>query len=172
MDKDKLVRRLKKLLSLAERGVGGEKQNAQRMLDNLLEKHGINLCDITDDVTETHWFKYPRGDFNKRLLFQVIYAVCGKRDTWVSKYRRYQVGVDCTEYERVQIKIQFEAYQQALESELNLAYEAFLQVNCIFPENAKLADIDERDMECLTRLAEIASGMKKVEIRQALPKDI
>ena len=39
---EKTIERIKKLQALAERGVGGEKETAQKMLNRMLEKNGIS----------------------------------------------------------------------------------------------------------------------------------
>ncbi len=102
----KLERRLKKLLALAERGVGGEKENAQRMLDKLLELEGLTLDDICEDVKTDVWFRYKPGPHNKQLLIQTLRSVIGsKRVIWTSKYKQRQIGCECTEYERLQIEM-------------------------------------------------------------------
>lgn len=170
MSKEKLVRRLKKILALAERGEGGEKDNAQRMLDALLEKHGISIEEIGSDEEKTCWFKYPRGEFNRRLLFQVIYAVCGDRTIWKNSHKRNERAVECTEYERAQIQIRFDAYSRALPAELELAYDAFIQVNSIFPEAPEEGARAEADEEYLERLFAMTKSMSKVAIFEALPE--
>ena len=38
---EKTIQRIKKLQTLAERGVGGEKDTAEKMLQKMLEKNGI-----------------------------------------------------------------------------------------------------------------------------------
>lgn len=40
---DKVKAKLRKLIALAERGIGGEKENASRVLQKLLDRHGLAL---------------------------------------------------------------------------------------------------------------------------------
>ena len=42
---EKTIQRIKKLQALAERGVGGEKETAAKMLQRLLEKNGISTLE-------------------------------------------------------------------------------------------------------------------------------
>ena len=44
--------RLKKLYALALRGVGGEKEQAQAILDKLLKKYAMTLDDLDDEVIQ------------------------------------------------------------------------------------------------------------------------
>ncbi len=42
---EKTIQRIKKLQALAERGVGGEKDTAERMLQKMLKRNGIKSLD-------------------------------------------------------------------------------------------------------------------------------
>lgn len=42
---EKTMQRIRKLQALAERGVGGEKETAEKMLRKLLKKNGINALE-------------------------------------------------------------------------------------------------------------------------------
>ena len=54
---DKKKQLLNKLKALAERGVGGEKETAQRKLQELMEKYEIDENDLSDDKKEKYQFK-------------------------------------------------------------------------------------------------------------------
>ena len=62
---DKIHIKLIKLLALAERGVGGEKVNAQRMLEKLMKRHGIEMSDLAGEKIETRWFRF-KGSLEKK----------------------------------------------------------------------------------------------------------
>lgn len=56
---EKTIQRIKKLQALAERGVGGEKETAAKMLQRLLEKNGIStLEELEKDEAEYFLFSY------------------------------------------------------------------------------------------------------------------
>lgn len=171
MNDKKLHRRLQKLISLAERGEGGEKENAQRMLDNLLKKHGLSVSDIVGDKQSLQWFKYGKGLFELRLLSQIIYAVCGSRDKWKNTRRRYVIGVKCSEYERVQIELRFSVYREALKKEFEVIYDAFLHTNKIFPEKSGDEDSDDKDIDWdyLDRVSGAMANMSAVPVIESLP---
>lgn len=46
---EKTIQRIKKLQALAERGVGGEKTTAEKMLQKMLEKNGISSLDELEE---------------------------------------------------------------------------------------------------------------------------
>ena len=66
---DKKKQLLNKLKALAERGVGGEKETAQRKLQELMEKYEIDENDLSDDKKEKYQFKY-KNEFEKKLIKQ------------------------------------------------------------------------------------------------------
>lgn len=47
MNDENVKARIRKLLALAERGVGGEKETANRMLNKMLDRHGMTLWRLT-----------------------------------------------------------------------------------------------------------------------------
>lgn len=49
---EKKVELMKKLQRLAERGVGGEKEGAQKKLQQLMKKYDIEESDLSDDKLE------------------------------------------------------------------------------------------------------------------------
>ena len=67
---DKKKQLLNKLKALAERGVGGEKETAQRKLQELMEKYEIDENDLSDDKKEKYQFKY-KNEFEKKLIKQI-----------------------------------------------------------------------------------------------------
>lgn len=74
---EKTVERIKKLKALAERGVGGEKETAEKMLQRLLKKNGIStLEELEEDEVEYFLFSY-KGRHEIKLLKQCMYKVLG-----------------------------------------------------------------------------------------------
>ena len=51
-----ILLKIRKLQELARRGVGGEAQNAQRVLEALCEKYGLALEDLDQDEKKTYTF--------------------------------------------------------------------------------------------------------------------
>ena len=49
---EKKIELMKKLQRLAERGVGGEKEGAQKKLQQLMKKYNIEESDLSDDKLE------------------------------------------------------------------------------------------------------------------------
>lgn len=67
--------KLKKIAALAERGVGGERDNAKRLLELLLAKHNLHIEDVVGVEQELKpcWFKATKGE--RVILFQCYFRV-------------------------------------------------------------------------------------------------
>lgn len=59
---EKKIELMKKLQRLAERGVGGEKEGAQKKLQQLMKKYNIEESDLSDDKLEDHEWKYHNDE--------------------------------------------------------------------------------------------------------------
>ena len=57
-EREELLKRLERVKALAERGVGGEKENAEALLKRLMEKYDISDEDIEDTSTRTYFIRY------------------------------------------------------------------------------------------------------------------
>lgn len=95
---EKKLELMKKLQALAERGVGGEKEGAQRKLEELMKKYNIEEEDLSDDKLEDFEFKY-RTLFEEKLLRQLFYKIV---PDYRSKTYRYSWGRGSKGYEDVE----------------------------------------------------------------------
>ena len=150
--KEKTMQRIKKLQALAERGVGGEKETAQRMLDKMLKENGITtLEELENEEYEYTLFSY-NGKHEIRLLRQCIYKVIGyngDRTVYKTKGKRQKLGIYCTPSQKVEIELEFEFYKSIFYEELQTFIDAFIQAQGIFPPdapkgNGELAEDDIR----------------------------
>lgn len=173
----KIEDRLRKLLALAEGGVGGEKVNAQRMLESMLEKHDMSVEDISDDLIETYWFKY-KGKLEKRLLYQIINSVSKNADLWKHRKRRETTGADVTKTQMLEIELKFECYKKALNDDIDSLFTAFIHTNKIYPLSDEVDDEDESELQTpeekarLFKIAQMMQGMDKVEILKSIESAI
>lgn len=147
-----LEAKLKKLLALAERGVGGEKDTAARMLAKLLEKHGLSLDDLTGEAASLYWFPV-RGDYEKRLFCQILAMVTNDRtpETYTEKSARGKVGIMVNPGQAIEFDLHFNVLRKALAENLDIAFSAFVQANRIFPQSDSggRGEISERDRKVL-----------------------
>lgn len=157
---EKVEAKLRKLLALADRGEGGEKDNARRMLDKMLERHGLTIDDLVDERREIRWFPLVHK-YDRQLANQILAKVCDTHypTTWRNKERPKQIGVEVTPAEAIEFELHYETLRKALIEHFDIAYAAFVQANRIYP-STRSDDSDEslseRDMQVVVMASAIS----------------
>lgn len=130
--------RLKKLYALAMRGVGGEKEQAQSILEKLLKKYAISLDELDEDIINEYQLEY-HGKEQEILLKQTIYKVTDNKNafyplSWSRSGRkcRTTLGVECTAAQKAEIEFLFNFYIRVWEKEREALLQAFIQKHRIF----------------------------------------
>lgn len=134
---------LRKIKALAERGIDGEKESAQIILSNIMEKYGFTESDLEEEQKKLEWFSFHE-ELDKRLLTQIIYMVTGKhaygcRGTHTNRTRK-KVGIECTTAEKLEIEASFEFFARAIKNEVDIFFIAFANKNNLFPSENKVRD--------------------------------
>lgn len=142
MDKTAL---LKKVRALAEHGVGGEAENAEKLLARMMKKYGISEEELDEETRVRHDFTYHGGE-EKKILRQVVYKV------------RTQLGADCTPAEKVEIEYLFDFYKRLWEKEKDAFLAAYIQKHRIF---AIRADVEPQEIsrEEALKMGALMQGM-------------
>lgn len=164
---EKIIELLKKLKSLAEKGVGGEKDNAEQMLVNLMKKHGVTMDMLEDEVRHSREFRI--NEFQKKIFFQVAGSVLGGQASyWHDKKSKAKVKsyvFKLTELEFLEIKIKFEFYWKAYEEELDVFTSAFIHKNRIYSKKDKDDDQPQKELtleekQKILRMRQMMDGME------------
>lgn len=119
IQRDKIAAKLKKIKALAERGVGGEKETAMRMYEDLKARYELEDEEIMLDAVTLHWFGYA-DELEERVLRWIFYKVTGDASyhIYTGKYsRRKKRGCDCTEIEAAEITLLYNFYKEELKRE-------------------------------------------------------
>lgn len=169
MDKAAL---LKKIRALAERGVGGEANNAEEILRRLMEKYGVSEDELNEEERRRHDFEY-HGKEQEKLLRQVVFKVTGGY-AYNLVYRasgrkvKTRLGADCTAAEKVEIEFLFDFYTRLWERERAAFLSAFIQKHRIF---AIRDDIEPQEVsrEELLKMQALMLGMSDESPVRALP---
>lgn len=170
MDKLELIKKVK---ALADNGFGGEKQNAQALLDELMLKYNIKDEDIQEDIIKDFDIKLPKVFNATGLTAQVFYSVVGNKDRGKKGFFSYTPGrkkeyfVSCTAAEYLEFEAKFKFYLFYYKKELERFYEAFVHANRIFPSLDKITkdDIDVEITEEDIKMLELASKLEQHEYR-------
>lgn len=175
MDKKKEL--LKKLQALAERGVGGEKETAERKMQQLMKKYGIDKLEFEEDKLEEFEFKYSNPQ-EEQLIRQLFFKMFGKE--WRSKSYTYRCGkgsksirgIECTKAEGIQLQIEYEFYKQLWQEEMKLFWDAFIQKHHIFsmrPEDTGSSEpITPERMAEIRRMSQMMDAMQNKTIQPLL----
>lgn len=153
---------LKKIRALAERGVGGEADNAEEILRRLMEKYGVSEDELDEEERRRHDFEY-HGKEQEKFLRQVVYKVTGGYAYNLvygatGRKVKTQLGADCTAAEKVEIEFLFDFYSRLWERERKAFLEAFIQKHRIF---AIRDDIEPREVsrEEILKMQALMMGM-------------
>ena len=169
MDKAAL---LKKIRALAERGVGGEADNAEEILRRLMEKYGVSEDELDEEERRRHDFEY-HGKEQEKLLRQVVYKVTGGY-AYNLVYRasgrkvKTRLGAGCTAAEKVEIEFLFDFYTRLWERERDAFLSAFIQKHRIFTIRDDI-EPQEVSREELLKMQALMLGMSDESPVRALP---
>lgn len=114
-DVENIRSRLLKVLRLAQQGVGGERANAEALLEKLLRKHSMTLADLegAGDSPQTRVWVSASDAEERIVLSQLAIRLFGtKRKLWTQQ-GRFEVGVDVNSSEKAAIEIAWEVYREA-----------------------------------------------------------
>ena len=169
-ERERLLRKLEKVKALVDRGVGGERENAERMLADLMAQYGVTEEALEDSKASTHWIRY-KTNWERKLLFQLAYMYLGPGHAFgcIGSYsgrKRKEVGIDCTPSQYIEIEADFAFYSAAMEEEMGIFYSAFINKNNLFPPPELAGESDDDDVEVdKARVMKVGAMMEGMELR-------
>lgn len=144
MDKQELIKKIK---ALADGGVGGEKENAQKLLAELMLKYDIKEEEIAEETVKDFDFTKPNFFMAGELMTQVLYSIIGKElgeDKGIYHWKgSKKLFIRCTTAEFLEFEAKFNFYMFHFKKEAKRYYSAFVQANKIFPPVEKTKERDE-----------------------------
>lgn len=175
IQREKVLEKLGKIKELAERGVGGEKETAARMYEEMCRKYNISddEAEIALQKLEKRWFSYST-QLEKELLIQIFYKVTGdeKSYRYAGKYsRRKKCGCECTALEAEEIELLFNFYREEMKRELEVFMIAFKQKNNLFPDETARAYKEHDGPERELTEEELRKYKKAVFMRQFMDRN-
>lgn len=164
-DKTELLQKLK---ALSDRGIGGEKINAEKMLNRLMSKYGISEAALSEDKTTETEFTY-HGAEQRKLLLQIIYKVTNEKSnihtycyTRSGRSCRTIIGADVTAAQKIEIEFLFDFYVQQYEKERDAFLSAFIQKHNLFGELKPGEDVKTLTFEEMLKMNSLMNGMESV----------
>jgi len=174
---NKYIELAKKLKALADKGIGGEKINAKKMLESLLKKHNLSIEDIEGEKEDNYFFKLKNDE--NRLWNQIVYSVrndikCYGKFPQKDIKRLGLTGNYCiqsTLSEYIEIEAKFNIYMKLYREELNIFYHAFCTANDLLVEPKSKITIDDltpEEKKKLQRVDQMSKNIKKEQYRKQL----
>jgi hypothetical protein len=162
---DNLLNLIRKLKELADRGEGGEKENAGVKLQQLLDKHGISIEDIEKDVVKERIFNITP---NQQTFFRQVVASCfGEKAIYqYQKEPKKKVLVrilKLTDAEFIEFSSKFDFYWNKYESDLKTFYSAFIQKNHLYRKNSgtNKEELTQEQLDEISRVREMMLALKR-----------
>lgn len=140
-----------KLHALAERGEEGEAKNARRLLESLLECHGLTLDDILSEqqVKKRRKFNVSR-EWQKKLLHQCYFQVLNVNKVKFAKGQGFIV-YELTDYEYAELSSLYEWHKEQLGKELKQLQNDYTEAYAVRHNiTADCDDDEEEDRKPLT----------------------
>lgn len=178
-DLGRIKSKLQKLLALARQGVGGEKDNAQSVLDKLLAKHGLTIEDL-DDAAEPRtkrWFKF-KGEQERTLLAHCVLATLGSGwDGSAWRRGRGERGYELTNAEFAQVDLLFSIHRRALaefiEKQMKSVMVAYLSTNRLYSQDGdRDAAASELTPEDLQAILGLMAGLRPTPVHRAITGEV
>lgn len=167
----KLHDKLQKILALAERGEGGEKDTAQRMLEKLMIKYDITFAELGVNTKETYYWNYD-SKHEKQILLQLVARVTN--DLQLSYYTGdRKCGFDLTKSDYIEIDLHYSILRKDLKQLIDRLVNAFVQRNRLFansPPMEKKREYTEKELDELEKMMAMASNINPSEVNQQLEK--
>lgn len=169
MDKKEIILKLK---ALSERGINGEKENATKLLEKLMNKYGISEEEILEDEIKEVRIEL-RSDIEVRLASQILYAFFNNASLYKSHNTRVQYYTQLTSSQEIEFKYMFSIYLEDFKKQQLIFYRAFINKNKIFPKECNRISAEDDEISSEERkeiiLSQImAEGIEFTRIRKAL----
>lgn len=173
-ESDALRERLRKLLELARRGVGGEAENAARFLAKLLKKHGLIVEDLDDAHTKPSpcSFKF-KGSEEEALVLMILCSIA-RSDSLMVQVRGRTLTALLTPGQKIEAELTVEPLLRDWREQRQRLMHAFVLTNRLMdgiPDDAKDRARKPLDPKEVEKLLAMVRGMDRVLIPRGAIED-
>lgn len=168
---ERTLSRMRKLLALAQRGVGGEAENAERFLRKTLAAHGMTMEDLaSDEVARSRVTLRFSSEWERKLTIQVLAKVLNGIDERpiYTRGRSKLYAVDLTTAEHAEVAMHLAVLSPALKRHMDTAFNAFVQANRLYRERRDDDSAGDMDPEEAARLLGMMAACERVDVRKAI----
>ena len=164
----KVIARVRKILELANNGVGGERENATKVLVNAMRKYGLTYDDLGVEEKKEYEFHF-KGDFERRLLINTIAHIINEATVEFRRYKRNRTSLffELTAAQAVECEFIFMQVKKAWEKDVDLFFTAFIAKNGLFAEKHS-GKSDPLSPEELEKIENLMNGIDKAQLRKGI----
>lgn len=171
-----------KVAALAQQGVGGEKTNAEALLNRLLKANNMTLEDLESAKNSKRERMFFIGKpYFKNLLAQIIFKVLNVSNYSITDYKLLKkIGVNLTDGEFVRVSMLFEIYSSALQrerkrlmkrqaEERKILFTAFIHKHELYsnqPNKNKKTALSEDE---ISKILQAMRNLENVQVCEELP---
>ena len=173
MNLEDLKEKLVKMKSLAERGEGGERETANRLIEELAAKYGISL-DFLGNETKRHYEIRFSAVWQRRLFGQLMGLLrlekYGSRDAdelilYFNRRDRLKCNTTCTEMEWLELTTKHSVLCADYKRQQRAFYTAFLMANdLLMPFDPKSPPPTPKEEKEYDDAFSLSAGIKRSEI--------
>jgi hypothetical protein len=164
--------KIEKILELAKRGVGGEKETAEKMLETLLTKYDLKIEDFEDKAKTECRIKF-KGKFEKELAAQLLRKILNMNTFYISKAYKIKTYfyTQLTKLEFAEFMYLYEIFKPALHKHLKAAMTAFIWTNKLHSDNPTAIEWDtltKEEKEQQMQAYKLTEVTKAIVVNKAL----
>lgn len=177
-ERTRIMDRLAKMKALADGGVGGERENAARLLEEVARKYGVDL--LRTDAPEMelpHDFSF--GGWKLDLLRQLVsiarLELYGSLEVdhlqlYDRKLGKKLVGrfCKCTDAQWVEIMAKHDVLARDYERQLDVFFRAFLEANDLLVDNPCRKPPAKEEIVAAMKASQMALGIEKSQLRKQI----
>lgn len=167
----KYIELAKKIKALVEKGIDGEKENAEKLLNALMKKHNISMEDLEDEKPEMFYFKIE--SYSHDLEFKILNQLSGMFGLKLyGKFppklmREYRLpgnySIECSKAVYLEIKAKHEFFCLRMAKRLDEFFYAFCIKNeLLVPQTEKDKDkaLSKEEKETMLNAIKISNNME------------
>lgn len=166
---NKKIEILKKLKALADRGIGGEKENAELLLKKYMKKYNISEKELNKDEEKEVYINL-KNEIELRLASQILYAFFKDAPLYKQKGKRVKYYTILTTSQEIEFRYIYSVYLESFKKQELIFYRAFISKNNIFPKeaNTDINKVSQEEREEIIKASMMSQGIEKTNIRKCI----
>lgn len=176
MEQNRIKERLLKMYALATNGVDGEKETAQKILEANLAKYGLTIDDLVESNEKKKIYWFTAKDKYQRMLLGQIYCVFVCKTKQYSTYtradRKYDVGLEMTEVEAIELNMIYNFYlnlwKKELEKQKEILLHAFINKHDISLQTVNIEEMTDEEIRMAERACRMMDDLEDVSFKKQI----